>query len=221
MIEGLIFDFDGLIIDTELCYCQSVQEMYREFRCEVPPQFFTSLGSSDLFDPYDYLAAQGHQFDREMLSGQRRRRHHQLVTAQPLLPGVMEYLQTSKRLGLKLGLASSSTREWVVSHLTRTGLLHFFDCIKTADDVQYTKPDPELFLAALSALRLPNSQAIVLEDSPNGILAAQGANIFSVAVPSQLTRQLSFHRAGLVLDSLSDISLEDLLAKVDARKEFG
>jgi len=131
-----------------------------------------------------------------------------------VLPGVEDYILSAKRLGLKIGVASSSRHEWVDTHLTRLGLIDYFDSIKCFDDVKRTKPDPELYLAVLDALGVHGQQAIALEDSPNGVIAAQQAGIFCVAVPNPVTSQLSLLHADLCLSSLTEVSLEQLLAKV-------
>ena len=127
---------------------------------------------------------------------------------------VVDRIHSAKRLGLKIGVASSSRHEWVDTHLTRLGLIDYFDSIKCFDDVKRTKPDPELYLAVLDALGVHGQQAIALEDSPNGVIAAQQAGIFCVAVPNPVTSQLSLLHADLCLSSLTEVSLEQLLAKV-------
>ena len=116
---------------------------------------------------------------------------------------------------MKLGMASSSRRKWVNGHLTRLGLIQHFDSIKCADDVQRTKPDPDLYLAALGALGLQGHEAVALEDSPNGIAAAKAAGLFCVAVPNTLTRQLPLDGVDLVLDSLADLPMKDLLERLN------
>jgi len=215
-MRGLIFDFDGLIIDTELPAFQTWQEVYLAYGCSLPlPTYASCIGSSGLFDPHEYLEAQlGRLLDREAVRSQHRRRYMELTEGQSVLPGVRDYLTDAKRLGLKIGLASSSPREWVVSHLSQLGLRGHFDCIKCADDVTRTKPDPELYQSALTALGLRADQAIALEDSPNGVLAAKRAGIFCVAVPNPVTCQLALDQADLRLTSLADFPLETLLLQV-------
>ncbi len=105
------------------------------------------------------------------------------MAAQPILPGVEEILRNAKTLNLKLGIASSSDRDWVAGNLARLGLLEYFDVMHTSDDVERTKPDPSLYLLALQSLGLSPTEAVVLEDSPNGVIAAKDAGIFTVAVP--------------------------------------
>ncbi len=217
MIKALVFDFDGLIVDTEMSSYQTWQEIYAEHDCQLPFSTWAICigGSPQLFDPCEYLEQQiGRPILREEIRLRRRQRHIRMVETQPVLPGVEDYLLSAKRLGLKIGVASSSRHEWVDTHLTRLGLIDYFDSIKCFDDVKRTKPDPELYLAVLDALGVHGQQAIALEDSPNGVIAAQQAGIFCVAVPNPVTSQLSLLHADLCLSSLTEVSLEQLLAKV-------
>ncbi|HZR44121.1 MAG TPA: HAD family hydrolase [Ktedonobacteraceae bacterium] len=217
MIKALIFDFDGLIIDTEVPDYQSWQEIYQERDCQLPLALWTGyIGkAAELFDAYAHLEQlSGQPVDRATVRIRRRKRYIELVAAQPILPGVEAYITTAKRLGLKLAVASSGTREWVVGHLTQRGLLAYFDQITCADDVQRAKPDPDLYLTTLAALGIQAEEAIALEDSPNGVLAANRAGIFCVAIPNPLTCQLPLDHADLRLASLQDLPLEDLLSRL-------
>jgi len=221
MAQGIIFDFDGLIVDTELPEYQSWQEMYESYGCSLPlAEWVKLIGAgyaSGRFDPYDYLEEQlGQPIDREDVRLKRRQRSAQLQASQPILPGVKSYISCAKQLGLRLGIASSSPHHWVNGHLARLGLEQHFECVKCAEDVAKTKPDPELYLSVLDALELAPNDAIALEDSPNGILAAKRAGIFCVAVPNPLTRELTFDHADLVLTSLAELSLQGLLLKARA-----
>jgi HAD superfamily hydrolase (TIGR01509 family) len=217
MIRAVIFDFDGLILDTEVPEFQTWQEIYQAHGCELALEAWaTGLGTSaDAFDPCAHLAAQlGLSVDREAIQHRRRQRYRELLKAQSVLPGVREYIAEAKRLGLHLGVASSSSREWVVGHLTELGLSAYFDCIKCRDDVPRVKPDPALYRAVVETFALQPSQAIALEDSPNGIAAAKRAGLFCVAVPNPLTRQLSLAHADLLVSSLADFPLLQLLEHV-------
>src|SRR5438132_12642901 len=214
MIKALVFDFDGLIVDTEMSSYQTWPEIYAEHDCQLPFSTWAICigGSPQLFDPCEYLEQQiGRPVLREEIRLRRRQQHIRMVEAQPVLPGVEDYILSAKRLGLKIGVASSSRHEWVDTHLTRLGILEYFDCIKCFDDVKHPKPDPELYLAVLDALNVRARQAIALEDSPNGVVAAQRAGIFCVAVPNPVTSQLSLEHADLQLTSLTEMPLEELL----------
>jgi HAD superfamily hydrolase (TIGR01509 family) len=219
MIRAVVFDFDGLILDTEVPEFQVWQEIYCAHGCELPLAIWaTGVGTSaDAFNPYTYLEAQlGRSIDREAVQHQRRERYHELLKAQSVLPGVLEYIAEARSLGLQLGVASSSSRQWVVGHLTELGLSRYFDCIKCSDDVSHVKPDPALYQAVIDTLALRPEQAVAFEDSPNGIAAAKRAGLFCVAVPNSVTRQLALTQADLLVTSLAEIPLAQLLEQLHA-----
>jgi HAD superfamily hydrolase (TIGR01509 family) len=225
VIRGIIFDFDGLIVDTEWSVYQSWVGIYELYGVALPfDQWAKIIGTSSLehFDPFDVLERQvGQALDRQKLHQKRWGRELEMVAAQPILPGVEEILNSAKMLNLKLGLASSSNREWVAGNLTRLGLLEYFDVIHTSDDVEFTKPDPTLYLLTLQSLDLSPHEAIVLEDSPNGVSAAKDAGIFTIAVPNPLTANLNLDRADLILPSLAELTLVDLIQAVEKRERAG
>jgi HAD superfamily hydrolase (TIGR01509 family) len=217
-IKGLIFDFDGLIIDTEQAIFKTWAEIYQSHGCQLSiTDWLTTIGTTHAaFDPAIELGRQlGHALDWATIEPLRQERERELIDQLALLPGVAEMLRDARRLGLKVGLASSSTCAWVTGHLTRTGLIEYFDCIIASDDVQRTKPDPALFLMALESLHLLPEQTIAFEDSDHGLLAARSAGIYAVAVPGAMTRSLPFEHADLRLESLAVLPLETLLEMVD------
>ena len=216
MIRAIVFDFDGLILDTELPEFQSWQEIYAAHGCTLPFAVWArGIGTTEAFDPYAYLEEQlGRAVDREVVRLQQRQQCDARIAAQAVLPGVHDYIAEARRLGLQLGVASSSSRAWVSGHLTRLDLQQHFVCITCRDDVPRTKPDPALYRAALAMLGVRPEEAIALEDSPNGILAAKRAGLFCVAVPNVLTCQLPLGQADLQLPSLAALPLPALLRSI-------
>jgi HAD superfamily hydrolase (TIGR01509 family) len=222
MVKALIFDFDGLILDTETPEYLVWQNIYREHGFELPHeewgQIIGGYGISD-FDPAEHLSflTQG-RLDSVSLRDRHRSESNALYLLQPVLPGVMDYLHDARRLGLKLAIASSSGHSWVERHGGRLGILSYFDKVICSDDVAAgrTKPNPDLFLLALNRLGARKDEAIVFEDSPNGVKAARAAGIFVVAVPNPTTALLSIEGADLILNSLADLPLHELLNKVRA-----
>jgi HAD superfamily hydrolase (TIGR01509 family) len=220
-IKALLFDFDGLILDTETTEFLVWQKIYREHGQEMLPetwgQVIGGYGISN-FDGAVHLAELvGNGLNPRELHLRYRSESDALILQQPVLPGVVDYLDDAHRLGLRLAVASSSPHSWVDTHLARLGLAGRFDVIICSDDVPpgRTKPHPDLFQKALDALGIKADQAIVFEDSPNGVTAAQAAGLFVVAIPNPITALLKTDSANLTLDSLAQISLQDLLKDLE------
>ncbi|MBC8506099.1 MAG: HAD-IA family hydrolase [Anaerolineales bacterium] len=222
MIRGIIFDFDGLILDTESTIYQSWLELYQEYNLDLPFEEWgqiIGISPDEHFDPLERLQSQlDSAIDGKEVGAKRLQREIDLVEKQPILPGVEEILFEARKMNLKLAIASSSDREWVGGHLERLDLMKHFDIVHTSDDVERTKPDPALYQLALKSLGLDADEVFVLEDSPNGITAAQSAGIFCVVVPNPLTRLLSVDHADLQLTSLADVALGVLVNKIESLK---
>jgi HAD superfamily hydrolase (TIGR01509 family) len=216
-IKALLFDFDGLILDTETPDYEVWCSIYREHGFELPREEWGGIiGGTGLsqFDAAEHLSIllQG-QLDSVSLRDRHQNESRAILLAQEIMPGVMNYFHEAKRLGLKLAIASSSPHSWVDTHAKRLGIFDYFDKVICADDVPMgrTKPNPDLFLLALDQLKVHSQEAIVFEDSPNGVRAAHAAGIFVVAVPNSVTSQLSIENANLLLRSLADLPLHELL----------
>lgn len=219
-IQAVIFDFDGLILETEVPEFQSWQEIYRHYGASLQLStwlpFLGTGASSSPFDIYEHLETQiGYAVSREEIRARRRPSYLALVEAQPINPGVEAIIQEAQQLGVRLGVASSSSREWVVGHLTRLQLAKHFDCIVCGDEVAQSKPHPDVYCTALARLGVQAEQAIALEDSPNGVLAARRAGLFCIAVPNPLTAAFPFEHANVQLASLAELSLKTLLSNDD------
>ncbi|MDB5084577.1 MAG: yhcW, partial [Bacilli bacterium] len=147
----------------------------------------------------------------EKLHQMRTDKFNALIGQVKALPGVENYLTAATDLGLKIGLASSSDRKWVTGFLSQLGLLHYFECIRTSDDVEKVKPDPTLYLEVLHCLDVKPINAIAFEDSPNGALAAKRAGMRCVVVPNPITSQLVFGEFDRRLSSLLEIELAQLI----------
>jgi HAD superfamily hydrolase (TIGR01509 family) len=219
-LRGLIFDFDGLILDTESPEFTCWRDIFIEHGCVLSlEEWAVCIGTADVFDPCARLEALfGRPVDRDAVRADRRRRSDALIAAQVPLPGVVERITEATGLGMRLGVASSSSRAWVEGHLTRLGLSSHFECIRCSDHVERVKPDPALYRITLDGLGLRPDEAIAFEDSPNGILAAKRAGLFCVAIPNAATRELRLDAADLLLDSLAAVSLADLAREVERRR---
>jgi len=217
MIRAIVFDFDGLILDTEEPVYRSWLEVYEAHGETLPFERWVQIVGSTTteFHPQRHLEERlGRPLSQEVVDGRIGRRT-EMILEQQVLPGILEYIDDATALGLKLGVASSSTRNWVSGHLERLGILGRFDCVRCRDDVNSAKPAPDLYIAVLDCLGVSPSEAFAIEDSPNGVIAAKQAGMLCVAIPNSITAGLDLSKADLVLRSLSDLSLHDLLQRLD------
>jgi len=211
VIRALVFDFDGLILDTEGPVFTAWSETYERHGQRLSAEFWTSIigYGFDHFDPLADLERRvGRPIDRDAVQTTRRQRQMELTLALEVLPGVREWRQEAAERGVRLGVASSSGRSWVTGHLERLGL-DGWDCVRCGDDVKRTKPAPDLYLAALECLGVAPAEPVAVEDSGVGVQAAKAAGLFCVAVPSSLTSSHDFRRADLVLGSLAEVPFSE------------
>ena len=216
-IKAVLFDFDGLMVDTETHEYQAWSKIFESHGARLPlEEWSICIGTMDHnFDPVRFLTdSTQKEFDRVALIEEHRVQYHQGAFSAPLMKGLSERLEEADELGLKKAIVSSSTYDWVGKHLDTRSLLEVFDLIQTSDEVKRTKPDPELYLLALQKLQIAPEEAIVFEDSAHGIDAAKAAGIYAVAVPNSVTRHLPFSNADEVLESLSEFSLRDFCQSV-------
>jgi HAD superfamily hydrolase (TIGR01509 family) len=219
-IRGLLFDFDGLLVDTETPSRLVWEELYREHGHELPyDKWATLIGTIGApFDPFGHLEALvGRPLDEQALTARRRAREFELIDLEELRPGVEEYFAEAERLGLRTAVVSSSDDDWIARHLGRLGHLEGLDTVVAANgDTERAKPQPDLYLEALDRLGLKPGEGIAFEDSPNGVTAAKAAGLVCVAVPNPMTATLALDDADLVLHSLADVPLSELLKRFDA-----
>ncbi|WP_164220019.1 HAD family hydrolase [Virgibacillus sp. YIM 98842] len=213
MIKGIIFDFDGLIFDTETHHYNVLNDIFIEHGSTLPlTKWQEQIGTYTDFSPYNYLEEQlKRKLDHKVLKETFEEKFHAKLSAEKARSGVEDYLESANKLGLKIGLASSSNYEWVSSHLKKLGLFDYFQCIKTADDVETVKPDPSLYLEAAKCLQLNVQECLVFEDSANGSLAAKRAGMSCVIVPNEVTEAMDFCEVDYRIGSMSEISLEDII----------
>jgi HAD superfamily hydrolase (TIGR01509 family) len=223
MIRAIIFDFDGTIMDTESTSFRIWREIYESHGHELTIEKWSECVGvpESSFDPYEDLRElTGAPLDRMEMAVEYVTRESEYNKGLPLLPGVENVILTAGSLGIKLGIATSASRAWIDEHLGRRNLLDRFDAIVCVEDTSRHKPFPDPYLKAVEILECSPDEAIAVEDSPNGIKAAKSAGLFTVAVPNPVTHSLVGDDADLLLGTLADIPLYELL-KLAERKERG
>ena len=212
-LRALVFDFDGLILDTETPEFRAWQEVFAAHGAELTTGDWAHvIGSMD--HGWDAAAEIGRRtglaVDAARVRAAWKARQVELLALETVRPGVVGLLKEAALRGLGLGVASSSPRWWVEGNLTRLGLLDSFSAVATGDEVPRTKPDPAVYQLAVSRLGVPPEAALALEDSPNGVRAALAAGLRCVAVPNEVSRHLDLSAADAVLDSLAELDLDAL-----------
>jgi HAD superfamily hydrolase (TIGR01509 family) len=217
-IEGLVFDFDGLILDTEGPVLTAWQEAFEAHGC--PPltieEWAAEIGTAGGLDLVELIRTRATRpFDEDAMHARRRLRRDELLARETTRPGVHPWLDEADARGLALAIASSSRRDWVEPHLDRLGLLHRFAYIACfGEHGLAAKPAPDTYLAACAAVGVQPGAALAIEDSPHGVTAAKAAGLWCVAVPHVITERLDLSHADVRLRSLADASLAEVLGRL-------
>ncbi|NUR95183.1 MAG: HAD-IA family hydrolase [Kribbellaceae bacterium] len=216
-VGAIVFDFDGLLMDTETTMVESWQAEWAHHGLELDLEsFWPGHGGNVTEDRYDVLAAAvGPGFDRTASHARRIAHRDRLHADLDFRPGIRDWIRSAREFGLKVGIASSSDRSWVVGHLDRVGAVGLFDQIVTGDDVATHKPDPAIYELALRRLDVPF--AVAVEDTPHGVAAAQATGMYAVAVPNPYVNPEAVASADLVLSSADDVLLSELLLSVRSK----
>jgi HAD superfamily hydrolase (TIGR01509 family) len=218
LIRGLIFDFDGLILDTEVPEFEAWQRIFHSHGAELAHEKWASIvgTSSNGFNVISDLEQQiGRKVDEAKIRSIHASDSLSEIEKKTPQPGILDYLERGRNSGYKIGLASSSGKQWIDKHLSRLNIRKYFDSVCTADDVLNVKPWPDLYFLAMDKLGLNPSESIAFEDSPNGITAAKSAGMTCVAIPNDFTRHLDLSKADIIINSLEELGLAELVKQVE------
>ncbi len=220
-LRALIFDFDGLIVDTESTGYQTWREIFEEHGLHLAVETYAAVIGTDFGDHYDPRVdleeRTGRAFDWEALELRRTAREKELRASLQILPGVLDRLEEAASLGLPCAVASSSPRWWVEGWLNELGLMDRFHHLTTVDDTGKVKPDPSLFQLAVARLGVTPAEAVIFEDSLHGLQAAQAARVRCVVAPGPMTAHLDFAGAWRRVKNLTEVSLRELHRELSLR----
>jgi HAD superfamily hydrolase (TIGR01509 family) len=218
IVAALVFDFDGVILDTEGPVFTAWREEFDAHGC--PPltieEWAAEIGTTGGLDLVEMIRARAtREFDEDAMHIRRRNRRDELLMHETTRPGVHAWLDEADELGLALAIASNSPLDWVESHLARLGLRHRFVSLACFGNGLAGKPAPDTYLAACAAIGVDPGAALAIEDSPHGVAAAKAAGLRCIAVPHEITERLDLARADLRLRSLADATLHAVLDRFD------
>ena len=206
-IQAVIFDMDGLMIDSEPLHKEAWQITLRHFGYELDEALFAQLVGLRTREDAVLLREHFHlPVKAEVLA---RQRNDLFLASLPgrvkPMPGLRELIAQVRGCGLFSAVATSGERRYVDAVVRELNLDGVFDAMAVAEDVARGKPAPDVYLLAARRLGLPPAQCLALEDAPNGVLAAKAAGVRCVAVPNETTRSLDLSAADASLPSLSAV----------------
>ena len=212
-IRALIFDFDGVLLDTESTMLAAWRREWEHHGLSLDLDgFWPDHGGDVTEERYARLAAAvGPSYDRDASHARRTAYRDELNSRLELCPGIATWLDAAWTSGTRLAVASSSGRAWVEPLLANVGRLGDFEVVACGDEVAAHKPAPDVYLLALRRLGIEPSEAIAVEDSVHGVAAAQAAGLRCVAIPSRPLAPGSFSHADLVLASAGELTLADTI----------
>jgi putative hydrolase of the HAD superfamily len=211
MIKGIIFDMDGVVIDSNTFHYENWSNVFRKtLGVDISREDFAhQLGkSSKEFTEYFLDKYQARDRYEELIAQIRKfhdENHHKIILKDGFKP-VLSNLKKKYRIAL----ATGATKHMANLNLTRLGIIKYFDFIIAGDEVKRAKPDPEIFLKAASGLGLKPEECVVIEDAIQGITAAKSAGIKVISIPDPMTKHQDHHIADLRLDSIKDLTKEQI-----------
>ncbi|KAB8165706.1 HAD-IA family hydrolase [Streptomyces sp. 3MP-14] len=219
-LAAVVFDFDGLLMDTESTLVEDWRNewAFHGLRLDVDTDFWPGHGGNVTEHRLDRLAALvGPGFDRAASHARFLAHRRELHRSLGLRPGIGDWLNEARALGLRCAIASSSPLPWVRQHLTRVGAFGLFDVVATGDEVTEPKPDPAVYRLALHRLGLPAARTVAVEDTPHGVAAAHRAGMATIAIPNPFVDAAKVAAADLTLPSAAHLSLPQAVAHLENR----
>ena len=218
-VKAVVFDFDGLLMDTETTLLECWQYEWRQHGLELDPTtFFADHGGDVNAERYLQLAATvGPEYDYETSHARRTAYRRQLHDRLGLADGISAWLAQAHAAGVSCAIASSSHEDWVTGMLRPIDRLNDFSVLAFGNEVTSVKPAPDVYELALHRLGLDPAQAIAVEDTPHGVAAAKAAGMRCIAIPNPYADAARFTEADLVLESAAALTLQAALeAAVEA-----
>ncbi len=207
--KAVIFDFDGLLVDTEYAIYTSWLRVFQAEGHPLPLDLFNQcLGSGYThWNPGDHLERlTGKSYDWDAINARRQTEIVSELEHEGLFPGAQELIERLYEAGIPMGVASSSSHRWVDNWLNKLGVMPYFKTVVCRDDGLAVKPAPDLFLRAAQNLGIAPESCLVLEDSQNGVVAAVSAGMKVIAIPNRVTQEADFSKATLVINAIAALT---------------
>ena len=189
MIKGIIFDFDGVIVDTETKKFSDLRGIMRKKGYSISNDIFPDFVGKKTFFFLNEKFPDISKKDFEDIMNKRRKLQHEQIGKNKLIAGIENLLYFLKKNNIKIGIATGSGKEFVEKILEINKIKDFFDFLVTGEDFSSSKPDPECFLKAIEKIKLPKEEIIIIEDSIAGITAAKSIDVKVFAIRTYLKNE--------------------------------
>lgn len=216
MIKALVFDLDGTIIDTEKILFEAYRESFLQqynfhLTLDLWAQYVGATGTPQKVSKYAE-EKMGIEVDSDKVIKMGREIFQSLIGKEEPLPGVIDMLEAGKKANLHIGLATNSDSKWANHFLDALQINAYFDNVFTVNDISAPKPDPEIYTKSVNHFQISPEEAIAFEDSVVGSLAAKQANLYTIAIPSTLTKNARFDHVDMKIDSMASLDLKTLIS---------
>ncbi len=214
MVEAVLFDMDGVLVDTEMIQSKAFESVLHRFGVIPKKNEHNTVHVSGATTPETWIILQkeyGFEADIEELTKLKRDAvMHALRGKLEPMPGVVALLNDLKINSVRLAVVSSAQRERVEHVLNQLGIADFFEASISANDVERGKPAPDPYLAAARLLSVDPTKCVVIEDAKTGLESAKAAHMKVIAAPNEYTKRMDFSAADLILPSLNDLNFEKI-----------
>jgi HAD superfamily hydrolase (TIGR01509 family) len=203
-----IFDMDGVIVDTEPLYIKMNKDFLSQHNAFISDEAYNQFIGISATTMWDYLREKYHlPFTTNELIGLEKQAKYDILDKSPLKPidGIVDLLDMLKSKNYRIAIASSSMRKNIELIISKTNLNGYFDCFISGEDIQYGKPAPDIFLKAMNHFHEIPENCIVLEDSKNGVLAANAANMFCIGFQNKNSGNQDLSTANRIVKSISEV----------------
>ena len=204
-IKAFIFDMDGVLLDTIAQHKKSLSRIFKKYKIPFGIERFDEINGRNIKDIFSYIKKKyGGNFDVNGAANEKRKDNIRIAKIAAPVSGMLILIRKLKSNGFNLILASSATKKEITIFLDRFGLNDYFDCHVSGEEVRRSKPDPEIFERCARKLGLKNNECAVIEDAPNGIKAANKANMISIGITTTHVFE-ELEEAKIVIKKASDL----------------